>query len=331
MIRIVKITPVNHRELLKIISTSKVFALSLAALFAFGCGIGNVFAQTSPSVLYVPLIGITSVPEPLVLPAGAGNVTYSYAVKNFLSEVGLTNVRVVDDMCSPVKFLTGDDDFDSKLDYTETWRYACTTRISTTTRNTATVTGTAYNINTTHRAYSTVVVGSDSPAPLVSIINITKIAYPFSLPVGGGEITFTYKVNNPGIVPLGDVVVVDDKCRAMSGKLGDVNQNNLLDVNEVWIYTCTASLVETTTNTVNVSALANGLRAFSEATITVTVDTPIADFVPGLPGQPIPSFPETGMTGLVVKISVWAILSVVLVALIMFLVSARKKIGEYSD
>lgn len=275
----------------------------------------NILAQDSPSVLYVPLIGLTSVPEPLALPKGPGNVTYHYAVKNFLQEIALTDVKVVDDNCSPIKFVEGDDNNDSKLDYSETWRYTCTTKLSKTTDSTATVTATANNITATHSAYATVVVGSNNPAPLVSIVNITKVSYPLSLPAAGGKITFTYKVNNPGVVPLSNVSVTDDKCMAMSGKLGDTNGNNLLDTSEVWIYTCVMNLTQTTTNTVNVTAFANGLKAVGNATITVKVDNPNFPDVGTNPNQGInPNY----------KIAVWGILSGILAVLMIFFVLTRK-------
>lgn len=290
----------------------KLFIFVLFFTLSFGMSTKSVLAQTaqtSQSALYVPLIGITSVPQPLALPAGSGNVTYHYAVKNFLSEVPLAAVRVFDDKCSPAIFVEGDDNGDSKLDYNETWRYTCMTKLSKTTQSTATATGTANNLTATHKAYTTVVVGSSSPAPLVSIINITKVAYPLSLPAEGGSITFTYKVSNPGAVPLSNVAVADNKCNAMSGKLGDTNGNNLLDIGEVWVYTCMTTLKQTTTNTVKVTAFANGLEAASDATITVVVDTP--------------GLPETGeMSNF--KITMWGILSIILAALTIYLALNRK-------
>ena len=293
------------------VNTIKGFVSVLMFALLFGINTRIVSAQDSASVLYVPLIGITSVPYPLALPKGAGNVTYNYAVKNFLKEVALTNVQVVDDTCSSVRFVTGDDNHDSKLDYGETWRYTCSTKLSVTTQSTATATGIANSLSATHKAYSTVVVGSNNPPPLVSIVNITKVAYPLSLPAEGGNITFTYKVTNPGVVSLGGVIVTDDKCKAMSGKLGDTNGNNLLDINEVWIYTCTTNLRQTTTNTSTVTAYANGLKAVDSATITVKVDNP--------------SLPNTGGIDSNLKIIVWGLLSGVLVVLTIFYISTRKK------
>jgi hypothetical protein len=294
----------------------------------------SALAQDSESVLYVPLIGITSVPAPLALPDGAGDVTYNYAVKNFLQEIPLTDIRVIDDTCSPVKFANGDDNNDAKLDYSETWRYTCRAKLSKTTQSIATAIGHAHNITATHKAYATVVVGRKDPAPIVSIINVSKIAYPLSLPVEGGNIIFTYKVNNPGIVPLSDISVIDNKCKTMSGKLGDINGNSLLDTNEVWVYTCTAYLTHTTTNSVTVTGFANGLKAVDDTSVTVKVDTPsgspaeIAQSAPKFPNvgegldsaQKLPNVGETSD----VKIVVWIILAVVLTGLIIFFVVSKK-------
>lgn len=297
----------------------RVFLLILIVLLIFGDNAKSVFAQASPSMLYVPLIGITSVPNPFSLPNGPGYVTYSYAVKNFLPEVALVNIHVVDDTCSPVKFANGDDNGDGKLDYSETWRYTCTTKLSKTTQSTATATATVNDITASHKAYTTVVVGANYLPPLVSIVNITKVAYPFSLPAQGGKITYTYKVNNPGIIPLKDVTVTDSKCSNMSGRLGDTNGNNLLDINEVWIYTCTTTLKQTTTNTATVIGYANGLKAVDNATITVRVaNSPIA--------QAAPQFPSTGEKPVInsdIKIIVWEILSGILAILILLFMVIR--------
>jgi hypothetical protein len=299
--------------------------LIFIAFTACGYAAGTAFAQTGSGTFYVPLIGITSVPNPLALPGGAGTVTYHYAVKNFLQEAPLTDVRVIDDTCNPVTFVAGDNNGNGELDYGETWIYACTIKISTTTESTATATGIANNLTATDVAHATVVVGSNSAPPLVDIADITKVAYPLSLPSGGGSITFTYRVTNPGQVPLSDVTVNDDKCSAMSGHLGDTNGNNLLDTNEVWIYTCTAILTRTTTNTATVTAYANGLKAVDEDTITVDVATNV---IPGFPDNgPNPGLPDNGENphALDMTLVIWGILAIILAALIIFSVITRKK------
>ncbi|MDP2668865.1 MAG: hypothetical protein Q8P07_03475 [bacterium] len=300
----------------------KRLVLILIAVSGLAYGAKSIFAAESLSVLYVPIIGITSVPDPLALPAGPGKVTYRYAVKNFVEEIPLTNIEVTDDRCGAVKFTEGDDNGDARLDYSETWRYTCDTILSNTTESTATAKGTANNITAVHRAFSTVIVGSNQTHPLVSIINITKVAYPLSLPKEGGDITFTYRVNNPGQVSLRDVVVTDDKCSAMSGKLGDINGNDQLDINEVWIYTCKTNLKQTTTNTVSVTSTANGFKAVGYATITVIV----AESEAGFPAVPI--LPETGGIGENSKIIIWMGLVGILAVLAALFVVKRVKHNE---
>ena len=272
----------------------KFVAVLLTFLTQFAFLVRDVSAQESESVLYVPLIGITSVPTPLNLPSGGGNVIYNYAVKNFLPEVPLSNVNVVDDKCGSVKFVTGDDNNNSKLDYSETWRFNCTTTISSTTKNTATATGIANNTTATHKAYSTVVVGSKNLPPLVSIINTTKVEYPLVLPEGGSD---------------------------MSGKLGDTNGNQLLDINEVWIYSCTMPIRQTTTDTVTVTAYANGLKAEGMATLSVKVDNPNAKSPPLFDVSISPLMLVTNNP----KIVVWAILSGILAVLVIVYFLTRRK------
>lgn len=229
-------------------------------------------ATQTISQSFVPLIGVTAVPNPLTLPEGGGEVTYRYAVKSFLKEAPLSNVSVLDDHCSPVLQTGGDLNGNGKLDIDETWRYSCTTKLVSTTKSVVTASGFSGSLHAVQNAHATVVVGSTDVPPLIGIINITKVAYPLFLPVQGGDITFTYRVNNPGLVPLNNVKVIDDHCSAMSGKLGDTNGNDLLDLSEVWIYHCKAHLDKTTTNTVSVSAFAGNMRAAGSAEITVTVE-----------------------------------------------------------
>lgn len=235
---------------------------------------GKLSAEESISVLYVPLIGLTTVSIPPGLPNGPGDVTLKYAVKSFLREIPLTGVQVVDDLCRPVKFLTGDDNGNGKLDYDETWRFSCKVKLEKSSISTATVTGAAGNITATHRALAPVLVGSQELPPLISIVNTTKVSSPLQWSKNGAEVNFSYKVNNPGSIPLSLVEVKDDRCGQLSGRLGDTNGNGLLDINEVWIYTCRTFLDKTTTNTATVTAWAEGLKAFSETSLTVEVNRP---------------------------------------------------------
>jgi hypothetical protein len=74
--------------------------------------------------------------------SGPGSVTYTYKVTNE-GDVSLKNISVKDDKCSPVKYVSGDKDRDSKIDKHEEWKYTCTKTVSATETNKVTAKGTA--------------------------------------------------------------------------------------------------------------------------------------------------------------------------------------------
>jgi len=226
----------------------------------------------STPALVPPLISLTKVPSLLaLLSTGGGSVAFDYTVKN-VGTVAMSNITLTDNKCATATFLSGDTNGDLKLDTSETWKYRCTANVTQTTTNTAVVTGQANGFTATDTAQATVVVGAALPPPL---IHLEKIPSVFVLPVSGGAVTYRYTVTNPGTVALTNVSVVDNKCSSFSGRSGDVNNNNLLDVNEVWTYTCQANLTQTTTNTGTAQGSANGLTAtdYSLATVVVTAPT----------------------------------------------------------
>ena len=198
-----------------------------------------------------PLISIQKVPTPLVLPTGPGQVTYNYTVTN-IGTIPMYNVSVTDDKCPLVNFVSGDTNNDLKLDLTETWIYRCTTSLAQTTTNVATAIGYAEagygGARSIDTATATVVVGSALPAPLIHVVKVPSV---FSLPLGGGVVTYTYTITNPGVVPMSNVSIIDNKCTGLPsqyvGHPGDLNQNGLLDVNETFRFSCVSNLKETTT------------------------------------------------------------------------------------
>jgi len=232
-----------------------------------GAGVGNYWAP-------LPLINITKIPNPLALPAGAGSVTYTYTVTN-IGPVAMRGVWVKDDKCSAVNFVSGDTNSDSLLDLTETWIYRCTKTVSATETNVATTHGQANGWDVYDNAQSTVVVGSPLTPP---IIHLVKRPNTFILPVGGGAVTYSYSVTNPGTAPLSNVTITDNKCTGLPGRVvghpGDLNKNNLLESNETWTFTCQTSMTQTTTNIGTAIGFANGLSAVDISPATVVVTSP---------------------------------------------------------
>jgi hypothetical protein len=226
-----------------------------------------------------PLIDVVKVPSPLALPNGPGAVTYTYTLKN-IGTVPVANITMVGDTCSPIVLASGDTNGDAILQVNETWVYRCSTTLAETHTNTVTATGWANGISTTDIASATVVVGEPIIPPL---IHVTKVPDPLAFLAGGGLVTYTEKITNPGTVALSSVALTDDKCAPVKFISGDTNGDSLLDPAETWVYTCTTKLTQTTTNTATASGMANGMtvRDFAIATVVVA-------------SRAVPALPKTG-------------------------------------
>lgn len=251
-----------------------------------------------------PLIDVVKVPSPLALPNGPGPVTYTYTLRN-IGTVPVTDITMVGDTCSPIVLSSGDTNSDQKLDVNETWVHRCSTTLQATHTNTVTATGWANGISVSDLASATVVVGTPLVPPL---IHVTKIPSPLSLPAGGGMITYTEKVTNPGTVALSNVTLTDDKCSPMAYVSGDTNSNSKLESTETWTYTCRTNITRNTINTAIASGEANDLTARDFAIAAVLVAAP--------------SLPNTGLPPLN---SPWGIaLLVVIIAGLAFYFVRRK-------
>ncbi len=227
-----------------------------------------------------PLIEVVKVPTPLALPSGPGPVTYTYTLRN-IGLVPVSTITMVGDTCLPIILVSGDSNSDSKLDVNETWTYRCTTTLTETHTSTVVATGWANGVSAVDIASATVVVGVPVVPPL---IHVTKVPSPLALPAGGGMVTYTKRVTNPGAVALSNVRLIDDKCASVKYVYGDTNGDSKLDTTEAWIYTCRQNLLKTTTNTVIASGEANGLIARDFALVTVVV----ASALPALPNTGFP-------------------------------------------
>jgi hypothetical protein len=263
----------------------------IPAVVGGGGGGGGFYSSPVP-----PLIDVVKIPSPLALPNGSGNVTYNYTLKN-IGTIPVTNLTMVDDSCSSVILTSGDINNDAKLDVSETWAYKCSVILLETHTNTVTATGWANGISATDIARATVVVGLPVVPPL---IHITKVPNPLSLPAGGGMVTYTKKITNPGTIALSNVKITDDKCSPIKYISGDTNKDSRLDPTETWTYTCQSNLTKTTVNTAIASGEANGLSIsdFAIATVIVAsaVNTPPSTQVTTTPATIVPKLPNTGAT-----------------------------------
>jgi hypothetical protein len=133
------------------------------------------------------------------------------------------------------------------------------------------------------------------------VIHVTKKPNRFRLPFGGGAVTYTYTVSNPGTVPLDSVQVSDDKCGPVTYRFGDLNGNGLLNADESWNYSCRSDIQSTTVNTVTATGKANNETALDTATARVIVAPVIAPAAPSVTAPPssvmppVPVLPITGV------------------------------------
>ncbi len=243
-----------------------------------------------------PLISVTKVPSPLSLPSGAGPVTYTYTVTN-IGRVPLRTVWVKDNKCSPVRYVSGDTNGDHYIGLTETWTYTCAKTLTQTETNTATAHGYANSADVYATSNATVVVGLPIIPPLIHVVKVPSVSV---LPAGGGPVTYSYAVTNPGTAPLSNVSLIDNKCTGLPGRVvghpGDLNKNNLLDPGETWQFTCQSNITQTTTNLATAEGTANGLTAIAFANATVVVAAP------GLPNTGFPPEEQNSPLNLIISI-----------------------------
>jgi hypothetical protein len=170
---------------------------------------------------------------------------------------------------------SGDLNNDGKLDANESWKYTCTSTLASNTTNTAIATGRSsdgYYSTAIDTAIVTVVVGTPVQPPLINVVKVPSRLTPF--PLGGGDVTYTYTITNPGVVAMNNVTLSDDKCPTVYFISGDNNRNNLLDTNESWIYSCKQNIKVSTGNVATVKGNANGFTAIAYAFVNVLVAVP---------------------------------------------------------
>ena len=116
--------------------------------------------------------------------SGPGTVIYTYKVTNE-GNVALKNVSVKDDKCSPVKYVSGDSNRNSKLGVKEVWKYTCTKKVFTTETNRATARGTNGSTVFDHAKVS-VVVSAIPGFPNAGIGSDDKSSVPWNIIISIG-------------------------------------------------------------------------------------------------------------------------------------------------
>jgi gliding motility-associated-like protein/uncharacterized repeat protein (TIGR01451 family) len=180
----------------------------------------------NPAMTVEKVVDLTEISAPATL-------TYTITVTN-TGNVSLTGVVLTDDLAGTATLTSGDDG-DGILEVDEAWIYTATYDATqadidagTDLINTASVRVTQITDPVTDNAVTTVTA---TPVMTVEkVVDITSIDEPTLL-------TYTITVTNAGNVSLTNVILTDDLAGTATIISGDLDNDNVLDVGEIWIYT----------------------------------------------------------------------------------------------
>ncbi|MEN6458982.1 MAG: SdrD B-like domain-containing protein [Thermoguttaceae bacterium] len=120
--------------------------------------------------------------------------------------------------------------------------------------------------------------GELTMSPGISLVKLTNVTTPHGTTTGdntytpsvpaGSSITWIYGIENTGNVPLSNVTLTDNQGVVLTGPVGDVNENGILDVGESWTYAATGTAIAGSyTNT----ATATGTATDATGTVSTVV------------------------------------------------------------
>ncbi len=232
-------------------------------------------AEATVTVVDVPpAVLVAKAATPSILPEPGGTATFTVTVTNPANAV--ESIKLTNLVDSVYGNLNGKGDCDVPQDLAPGAHYMCsftgpvTGNGNSTHTDEVTATATDNETNTaTDKATAEVRVSDVLPG-----IKIDKTAGASAVHAGDA-VTYTYAVHNLGIEPLRDVTATDDKCSPLQRTGGDADGDELLDLTETWIYSCTTKLTGTTTNIVTGSGKDDeGNTATDTDTVTVNVVNP---------------------------------------------------------
>ncbi|MCH9816155.1 MAG: DUF11 domain-containing protein [Actinomycetia bacterium] len=206
---------------------------------------------------YQPAIQLVkTVDRTQILDTSGTAAQYTYTVTNtgneIVTPVGSVNDMVVDDECSPVTRVSGSG---TELAVGDSWVFECSMTPGTDVTNTAVAT--MQGLISTEKVTSTdqQTVSLLEPELEINKTGDTDTVY------AGDTVTYSYEVRSTGPTPFEnpslssrDEWVTDDKCSPVTYVSGDINNDDVLDTNEVWRFTCATAVSSDTTNTGSVTA-----------------------------------------------------------------------------
>jgi hypothetical protein len=176
-----------------------------------------------------------------------GSTTLSFTETNDGNE-DLENVSVTVDNGCTAAYSSGDTSDVGILNEGEAWVFTCTVSPTSTTTYHAYGVGTGVDSgilvtgNPTCTTSSSTVVCSAAERAEVTVTVITPSTT--LTKTAQVDITYTYVEDNTGDAPISAVSVTDDDCTTVTYVSGDTNDNDLLDPDESWTFTCTVSTTD---------------------------------------------------------------------------------------
>ncbi len=231
---------------------------------------GNTVADVARATVTVidvkPNVIVAKAASPSMLPEPGGTGTFTVTVTNPASAV--EPIKLTGLVDSAFGNLNGEGNCDVPQDLAPGATYTCTFTGPVAGNggetHTNEVTGTAQDND------ENTVTGKDTADVKISdvlpTIKVDKTAGATSVH-SGDSVTYTYAVSNLSVEPLRDVAVADDKCSPVTQTGGDTDDDELLDLTEVWTFTCTTKLTGTTTN------IATGTGKDDEGNTATDTDT----------------------------------------------------------
>ena len=246
-----------------------------------GAALGGTVSATDTAEVNVldPRLNLTKTADPTqVLPGDP--VTYTFEASNDSTDATVlvpiapaTRATIVtDDTCSPLTYVSGDTNDDSRMEPGETWTYTC--------EKTYTTPGNVPNAAVANMEVEGAGTDVDATADeIVQVlgpdIDLTKTASR-GVVHSGDSVTYTYEATNPGDAPLDDVTLTDDRCAPVTLATGD-DGDDLLEPGELWVFTCTTTLTKPGGSAPPQLIVTNTATITGTPTLNGSTGTPVTD------------------------------------------------------
>ena len=246
-----------------------------------GAALGGTVSATDTAEVNVldPRLNLTKTADPTqVLPGDP--VTYTFEASNDSTDATVLvpiapatrDTVVTDDTCSPLTYVSGDTNDDSRMEPGETWTYTCEKAYTTpgNVPNAAVANMEVEGAGTDVDATADEIVQVLGPD-----IDLTKTASR-GVVHSGDSVTYTYEATNPGDVPLDDLTLTDDRCAPVTLATGD-DGDDLLEPGELWVFTCTTTLTKPGGSAPPQLIVTNTATITGTPTLNGSTGTPVTD------------------------------------------------------